>query len=149
MIGGEISTNLNPVYPAKSQCRFAAAIQHICYLQHTTLLATYLLPFATSNTMFSSAARTAASRFATRAAIASRPAVTAQPSAMTLRYFAGSVSQIFVLDTSNNLEVHVDFWGLFSWAENLMCLCSLYFIKPFHGHTDLTSKISLHNSTMQ
>ncbi|KAL7512450.1 hypothetical protein ACHAXN_009430 [Cyclotella atomus] len=40
--------------------------------------------------MFSSAARTAASRFATRAAIASRPAVTAQPSAMTLRYFAGS-----------------------------------------------------------
>jgi hypothetical protein len=62
--------------------------------------------------MFSSAARTAASRFATRAAIASRPAVTAQPSAMTLRYFAGSVSQIFVLDTSNNLEVHVVFLGL-------------------------------------
>ncbi|KAL7479900.1 hypothetical protein ACHAW6_005618 [Cyclotella cf. meneghiniana] len=40
--------------------------------------------------MFSSAARTAASRFAARAATSSRATVTVQPSVMSLRYFAST-----------------------------------------------------------
>ena len=67
--------------------------------------------------MFSSAARTAASRFAARAAISSRPAVTAQPSAMTLRYFA-SVS------CNNYLGGHINYFAemlLVMFAGQIVC----------------------------